>query len=188
MKFLRGMAAIAGEYDGFVVDIWGVIHDGVAPIAGAPDCLERLHAAGKRVVLLSNAPRRAAIVARQLEAMGIPAGHYGAIVTSGEASHLLLRDRPDARSRALGTRMVYIGPERDLSLIEGLGLTVVDDPAQAGFVLVTGPDHLADPAEAVAYDPVLQRCAAHRLPMICTNPDLEVIVGRRRVFCPGALA
>jgi HAD superfamily hydrolase (TIGR01459 family) len=109
-------------------------------------------------------------------------------VTSGEASHRLLRDRPDPWSQKLGDRMFYIGPERDLGLTTGLPLTTVADPADATFVLVTGPDHLAPVEDAGRYDPLLERCAAHNLPMICTNPDLEVLVGDQRVFCAGTLA
>ncbi len=188
MNFLDGFAALADDYDGFVLDLWGVIHNGVAPIPGAPECLERLHAAGKRVVLLSNAPRRSAVVARQLDRMGIPASHFAGIMTSGEASHIMLRDRPDGWYESLGDRLFYIGPQRDLSLIDGLKLTVVADPEDASFVLNTGPDHLADPSEAGQYDPVLERCAARQLPMLCANPDLEVIVNGARVFCAGTLA
>ena len=188
MKILDGFAEIAGEYDGFILDLWGVIHDGVNPIPGAPECLLRLHEAGKRTVLLSNAPRRSAVIAYQLGKMGIPDDHYSGIMTSGEASHLMLRDRPDAWYEALGDRMFYIGPERDLNLVDGLELTVVDQPEDASFVLNIGPDHLCDPSEAAAYDPVLERCAAIQLPMICANPDLEVIRGGVRVLCAGALA
>ena len=188
MRFLDGFREIADAYDGFILDLWGVVHDGVAPLPGAPECLRRLHEQGKPVVMLSNAPRRADVVARQLERMGIPPAHYTGIMTSGEASHRLLRDRPDAWSQALGDRMFYIGPERDLGLTTGLPLTTVADPADASFVLVTGPDHLGPLEDAARYDPVLERCAAHSLPMICTNPDLEVIVGGQRVFCAGTLA
>ncbi|GAC1342725.1 MAG: TIGR01459 family HAD-type hydrolase [Acetobacteraceae bacterium] len=188
MKFLEGFAEIAGEYDGFVLDLWGVVHDGVNPIAGAPECLAALHAAGKRVVLLSNAPRRGSVICRQLEKMGIPAAHYSGVMTSGEATHLVLRDRPDAWYRALGERVFHIGPERDRTLVDGLEIQSVDDPAEATFVLNLGPDHLADPSESSKYDPVLQRCAEHQLPMICANPDLEVIRGGVRVMCAGMLA
>lgn len=188
MRFLNGFGEIADDYDGFILDIWGVIHNGVAPIEGAPDCLERLSRTGKPIVLLSNAPRRAAVVGRQLARMGIPPTNYTGIMTSGEASYLLLRDRPDDWSRGLGNRMFYLGPDRDLGLTEELDLARVDDPAQASFILNTGPDHLAPVEDASRYDPLLERCAAARLPMICTNPDLEVIVGGQRVFCAGTLA
>jgi len=188
LKFLTGFAEIAGEYDGYILDLWGVIHDGVNPIPGAPEALARLHEAGKRAVLLSNAPRRAEVIGRQLRTMGIPDEHYTGIMTSGEASHWVLRDRPDAWYQALGDRVYHLGPARDRNLVEGLGLADVEDPAAASFVLNTGPDHLADPSEADAWDPVLERCAAAGLPMICANPDLEVIRGGVRVLCAGTLA
>ncbi|MBV8914836.1 MAG: TIGR01459 family HAD-type hydrolase, partial [Acetobacteraceae bacterium] len=188
MRFLTGFAEIAGEYDGFILDLWGVIHDGVNPIPGAPEALARLHEGGKRAVLLSNAPRRAEVIRRQLRKMGISDAHYTGVMTSGEATYLVLRDRPDRWYRALGDRVFHLGPERDRNLVDGLALTDVDDPAAATFVLNTGPDHLADPAEAASWDPVLERCAGAGLPMICANPDLEVIRGGVRVLCAGTLA
>ena len=188
MRFLDGFAAIAADYDGFVCDLWGVIHDGVNPLAGAPDCLRHIEAAGKRVVLLTNAPRRADAIIKQLRKMEIGDALYDGVMSSGEAVHVMLRDRPDAWYRSIGTRMFYIGPERDLAVVDGLDITQVDDPADATFVLNAGPDHLVDPAEAAAWDPVLARCAEHGLPMICANPDLEVIRGGVRVLCAGTLA
>ncbi|MDP9096450.1 MAG: TIGR01459 family HAD-type hydrolase [Pseudomonadota bacterium] len=188
MRFLDGFAEIAGEYDGFILDLWGVVHDGVEPIPGAPDCLRHLEAAGKRVVLLTNAPRRADAIIAQLRKMGIDDAHYDGVMSSGEAVHLMLRDRPDEWYRSIGTRMFYIGPDRDLSVVAGLDITRVENPADATFILNTGPDHLVDPEAAAAWDPVLARCAEHRLPMICANPDLEVIRGGVRVLCAGTLA
>lgn len=188
MRQLRGFGEIAGEYDGFVVDLWGVVHDGVRPYEGAPACLARLAAAGKRCVMLSNAPRRADAVQRQLRRMGIPDEHYAGIMTSGEATHAALRDRPDDWYRALGDRVLHIGPERDRGLLAGLGLTVADAPAEASFVLNTGPDDLGDPSSVAAFEPVLRACAAAGLPMLCANPDLEVIRGGVRIICAGALA
>lgn len=188
MRFLDGFAAIAADYDGFICDLWGVIHDGVDPLEGAPECLRQIEAAGKRVVLLTNAPRRADAIIRQLRKMGIADNLYDGVMSSGEAVHLMLRDRPDEWYRSIGNRMFYIGPDRDLSVVAGLDITRVDDPADATFLLNTGPDHLVDPDAASAWDPVLARCAEHRLPMICANPDLEVIRGGVRVLCAGTLA
>jgi len=38
MRHLTRFSAIAGQYDGFVLDLWGVIHDGVAAYPGAAEC------------------------------------------------------------------------------------------------------------------------------------------------------
>ena len=188
MRFLNGFSEIVDEYDGFILDLWGVIHNGVAPYPGAPECLAHLRDAGKKIVLLTNAPRRSSVIARQLERMGIDQSLYSGIMSSGEATHLMLRDRPDAWYRNLGDRMFYIGPDRDLGLTDGIALTKTHDPADASFILNTGPDYLRAPSEVGVFDAVLERCAAQQLPMVCANPDLEVIVDGRRVLCAGMLA
>ncbi|MHC4732679.1 MAG: TIGR01459 family HAD-type hydrolase, partial [Planctomycetota bacterium] len=60
-RFSEGLGAIAADFDGFLVDQWGVLHDGATAYPGAQDCLARLTALGKRVVVLSNSGRRAAL-------------------------------------------------------------------------------------------------------------------------------
>ena len=187
MRHLPGMAALAPAYDGFILDLWGVIHDGVRPYPGAVACLQALRAAGKRAVLLTNAPRRAGPIRAQLAAMGIGEALYDGVMSSGEASHLALRDRPTAWAQGLGDRIFHLGPERDLSVLDGLDVTVLASPDEATAVLNTGPDDHR-PAELAAFLPVLRDCAARRLPMVCANPDLEVIRGGLRVICAGTLA
>ncbi|MDW8445351.1 MAG: TIGR01459 family HAD-type hydrolase [Acetobacteraceae bacterium] len=188
MRCLEGFAPLAEAYDGFIVDLWGVVHDGVAPYPGAVDTLRRLKGLGKRVVLLSNAPRRAAAAAAAMRAMGIGTELYDAILTSGEAVHQALRDRTDPWFARLTPPLYHLGPARDRNVFDTLGLAEADKPEEAGFVLNTGPDdHLAGQTLA-QFLPLLERCRAARLPMICANPDLEVIRGGRRVLCAGALA
>jgi HAD superfamily hydrolase (TIGR01459 family) len=188
LQHLTGFAPLADRYDGFILDLWGVIHDGVTLYPGAIDCLRRLRAAGKRSVLLSNAPRRAAVAQAAMRGMGIEDELYTAIVTSGEATHGALRDRPDAWWAALGRLVFHLGPERDRNVMAGLALECRDRPRDAEFVLNTGPDDEHDPTDAAAFDAVLRDCARHRLPMVCANPDLEVIRGGTRIICAGLLA
>jgi HAD superfamily hydrolase (TIGR01459 family) len=188
MILLDGFSAIAARYDGFILDLWGVIHDGVKPYPGAVDCLEHLRAAGKSVVLLSNAPRRSSAAEKMLRRMAISQDLYDSILTSGEAVHLALRDRTDPWFAALGKRVFHLGPQRDRNVVEGLDLALVETPEAADFLLNTGPDDHRSPTDVAAFEAVLQDCARHGLPMICANPDLEVIRGGERVICAGALA
>ncbi|MBV9734603.1 MAG: TIGR01459 family HAD-type hydrolase [Acidisphaera sp.] len=188
MQHLTGFAPLAQRYQGFVVDLWGVIHDGVTPYAGAVDCLERLARAGKPVVLLSNAPRRAGVAREGMRAMGIADRLYTDLLTSGEVTHRLLRDRGDPWFASLGRRVFHLGPARDRNVMHGLDLEPVAEPGAASFVLNTGPDDHRSPTDIAEYEPVLRDCARHRLPMVCANPDLEVIRGGKRVICAGALA
>ena len=183
-----GMAALAPRYDGFILDLWGVIHDGVQPYPGAADCLARLRDAGKRCVLLSNAPRRSHAAEAMLQEMGLARNLYAGLLTSGEAVHLALRDRTDPWFATLGRRVWHLGPDRDRNVIDGLDLERVATPAEAEFVLNTGPDDHRAPTDIASFEDDLVACATHGLPMICANPDLEVIRGGVRVICAGALA
>lgn len=187
MRHLNGFGEIAASYDGFILDLWGVIHDGVTPYPGAIDTLRRLQAMGKPAVLLSNAPRRAAVAQVALRAMGIADTLYSGIMTSGEATHLALAQRSDPWFAELGKRVFHLGPARDRNVIEGLDLVRVETPGEAEFVVNTGPDDLGGASEVDEYEVVLQACRAAGLPMICANPDLEVIRGGVRVICAGAL-
>ena len=187
MRHLDRLGEFSDRYDGFVVDLWGVVHDGVHPLPGAPEALRAMRAAGKHVVLLSNAPRRAAAAAGMLRAMGIADADYDALVTSGEATRDLLLGRDDPFFAALGARVFHLGPERDRNVLDGVAVKVVPSPDEADWVLNTGPD---DEAPAALEDllPALERMRLQGLPMVCANPDLEVIRGGVRVICAGLLA
>ena len=150
----RWHAALAADYDGFILDLWGVVHDGTAPFPGVLDCMGRLVAAGKRVVLLSNAPRRADDVVRRIATIGVPEGLYHGVMSSGEEAWQCLHDRTDPFYAALGRRVLHIGSERDLEIREGLDLDFVATPDEADFILNTGPALWQDTIDD--YAPVLQ--------------------------------
>jgi HAD superfamily hydrolase (TIGR01459 family) len=188
MQHLTHLHDLATRYAGFIIDLWGVVHDGVRPYPGAVDCLQALRDAGKPMVLLSNAPRRAEAAQASMRSMGIADDLYTDVLTSGEAVHLALRDRIDPWFAALGRRIFHLGPPRDRNVFAGLDLQPVAHPRDADFVLNTGPDDEADPTDLAAFEGVLRDCAQARLPMICANPDLDVIRGGVRVLCAGALA
>jgi HAD superfamily hydrolase (TIGR01459 family) len=181
-----GMRDLAPRYDGFIVDLWGVVHDGIKPLPGVVDCLERLIAAGKRIVILSNAPRRAADVIVRITEIGIGPELYHHVMTSGEDTWQHLSQRADAFYAGLGRAVLHLGPPRDHGLHEGLGLVAVDDVAAADFILNTGT--WGWEAETTPYDPVLRDGAARGLPMICANPDLVVRNGDQLAICAGMLA
>ncbi len=188
MEHLTGLAPLAPRYGGFIVDLWGVVHDGIRPYPGAVDCLERLQRAGKRVVLLSNAPRVATVAQAAMREMGIGDDLYNDIITSGEATRDLLARRDDPFFAALGQKLYHLGPARDRNVFAGLGYTPVATPEDADFVLNTGPDETAGLVDLPAYEEILRAARARDLPMLCANPDLEVIRDGVAVLCAGALA
>lgn len=180
LPIIGGVADIADRYDGYIIDLWGVMHDGISAYPGARDCLAALMARGKRICILSNAPRRAAAVAARNAELGIPAALYHGLVTSGEAAWAALGQSP------LGRRACCIMPLRDRPLLEGLDLVEVARPAEADFLLVTGVESARDRVED--FEAVLAEGLAAGRPMLCANPDLEVVRGGVREICAGAIA
>jgi len=157
-----------------------VVHDGVRAFPAAVDCLARLHGQGKRILILSNAPRRAVEVAARSTEIGLPPQVCDFVMSSGEEAWRHLAEH------SAGGRCYHLGPARDLGMREGLDYAFVDDMAAADFILNTGALSAEDTAQT--YDALLRPAAARGVPMICANPDLEVIRGDTREICAGALA
>lgn len=119
---LTSIAGLAPSREVWLTDIWGVIpHNGVAPFAPACEATTKFRLAGGTVILLSNAPRPASSVVTQLDRLGVPRFAWDAILTSGDAARALVG--ADA-----GKRVFHLGPERDLSLYDDLGVTLAGRP------------------------------------------------------------
>lgn len=182
---LGGFSEVAARYDLALIDLWGVVHDGTRPYPQALDCLERMRQAGIERLLLSNAPRRAEAVMRQIEGIGVPRTAYDGVVSSGEITYRALAEGlPTLAGRR---RYRYLGPEKDAHILSGLDYSAVAAIEEAEFLLVTGLRH--DDTETVAdYEAELGAALARGLPLVCANPDLQVMRGPRILYCAGALA
>ena len=185
VPILPGLAALAADYDGYILDVWGVMHQGGSAYPDAIACVRRLREAGKRVVFVSNAPRLAAQVEHVLNGKGVDAALYDAVVASGDAARQALADRGQPPFDGLGTHYHLLGPPASDDVLDGLGYTATDI-ANADFLLGIGLDDGRNTVED--HEPILRAAAARDLPMICVNPDLLVIRLGVREPCAGALA
>lgn len=183
---IAGLSSVVDRYDGFILDLWGCLHDGVKPYPGTVDALRRLRAAGKRLLAVSNGPRRAASVAVTTVQLGIDPALLDGILSAGEVAWQAIVDRPDPWHARLGRRALHIGADRDQGMFEGNGLERSRDVSTADFILLTGP--MDDEWDLPQHEELLQAALARRLPMICANPDLDVIRGDIRLICAGAIA
>ncbi len=187
-RILPGIAPFAACFDGWLLDQWGVIHDGRSLFTEAVEALGRLRGRGARLVLLSNSGRRARHSERHLRGMGFDPELVDGIVTSGEVAWKLLKERDEPPFRDLGRRCFLITRFGDTEVVEGLDLELVDDPAEADFLFLSGVDSPVKPIED--YLPLLERAARRRPPppALCSNPDRMAPEGEGFVFSPGTLA
>ncbi len=176
---VASIAPLAADHEAWLVDVWGVMHNGAAPFHRATDACERFRAQGGSVVLVSNAPRPWQSAAAQLDRIGVPRSAWDALITSGDVARSLI-------GAFAGRPVLHLGPQRDLPIFEGLGVDLVD-AASADAVICTGlyDDESETPED---YLGVLSQCASRDVPMVCANPDLTVERAARIVYCAGALA
>jgi HAD superfamily hydrolase (TIGR01459 family) len=186
IAMLAGIGGIIEHYDGVILDVWGVLHDGAKPFPFVLETLHRLRERGKKSLVLSNAPRRAAPVCKRLGEIGIARELYDHIHTSGEETWQHLTRRDDAFHAALGRLCYHIAPSRESDVLDGLDLDRVDDIAAAEFIYNTGPWGWDE--DVVRDEDMLQAARRRDLPMVCANPDLVVHHLGRRAICAGAIA
>lgn len=183
MKHITSIHDIADHYDAFLIDLWGVMHDGMQLYSGAAAAIDFLHAAGKQVVFLSNAPRRTEKPLETLLAMGIQREQFVALITSGQVAHDALRKNP-----SFGHAYYYLGPSKDEDILHDLeGFVQVSTPQKADFILNTGFE--ADYQPEAEIEPLLRALVSENLPLLCVNPDIEVVKqDGTRLLCAGWVA
>lgn len=178
LKKLDNLTDLDDKYDVILSDVWGVLHNGVSAYKEAATALAGMREAGKTVILITNSPRRKQGVVAQLETLGITSDSYDEVVTSGELTRRLIEKAPK--------KVFFLGPDRDLQLLDGLDVERVDKDATEAIVC-TGffDDEVEKPED---YQDILTEFVAKNLPFICANPDLIVERGERMIPCAGAIA
>ncbi|MBA1338469.1 MAG: Ribonucleotide monophosphatase NagD, HAD superfamily [Pelagibacterales bacterium] len=177
-KLIKGLSQIQSKYDAFLIDLWGVIHNGIEVYPDAIDVLEALNKIKKRFVLISNAPRPSNNVKQFLLKMKMNEIFLQNIFTSGEAALKSLK------KNTYGKNFYHLGPKRDNSLFEGFEENK-KNLEDADFILCTG--FLESNESSLNYYRDLLKNYIH-IKMICTNPDLVVHRGITQEYCAGTLA
>jgi len=185
--YLESLKEITAAYDGFLIDIWGVLHNGVTLYPDVLETLQWLQENNKKTLLLSNAPRRLHLAKQKLADFGLTPLHYGDIYTSGEDCYQALKDRSTPWHQKLGSKFYHVGPERDRTLFFGLD-TYKEVPAirDADFLLLTGTLNPKDTPDN--YKTILSIAYECQIPLLCANPDRYVIYGTEKIICAGKLA
>ena len=179
LRFVENLRDLVGEVDVVLSDIWGVVHNGLESFPEACAALHTFRQQGGTVILITNAPRPADSVQRQLRKLGVADETYDAIVSSGDLTRHFVADHP-------GKKVFWLGPERDNSIYRGLD-PVLGPLEQSDYIICTGPfdDETETPED---YRAMMQQALARKMPFICANPDIVVERGDRLIYCAGAIA
>ncbi|HET7576879.1 MAG TPA: TIGR01459 family HAD-type hydrolase [Sphingomicrobium sp.] len=165
------------KYRLILCDVWGVVHDGVRLYPGAAERLKQWREEGRCVELLTNAPRTAEAVERQLARIGLSREVYDFVVTSGEAGIEALL--------ALGQPVGFVGTAGDRQVLEGRGVRIAEGEDFAELACTGTEEGRPDPRQ---YRPDLDRWVERDVHMHCLNPDRMVVRGGVPEACAGAIA
>jgi HAD superfamily hydrolase (TIGR01459 family) len=192
-QIITHFSEIMPRYRAIFCDLWGCLHNGVAPFPAAVAALQAYRAQGGTVVLVTNAPRPKTSVAAQLDRLGVPRDCYDEIATSGDSAQYAMI------TGAVGRRVYHIGPmEKDRAFFTEFAADLADTVKreapieivpldQAEGIVCTGPnDDLTETPED--YRATFLLAKTKGLKLLCANPDLVVDLGDKRIYCAGALA
>ena len=179
LHFVERLRDLVGGTEVVLSDIWGVVHNGLEAFPEACEALHTYRQRGGTVILITNAPRPADSVQRQLRKLGVADDTYDAIVSSGDLTRHFVADHP-------GKKMFWLGPERDSSIHRGLN-AVLAPLEQADYIVCTGLfDDETESAED--YRGMMLQARERKLTLVCANPDIVVERGDRLIYCAGAIA
>jgi HAD superfamily hydrolase (TIGR01459 family) len=179
LRFVERLRDLVAGVDVVLSDIWGVVHNGLVAFPEACEALHAFRRQGGTVILITNAPRPADSVQRQLRKLSVADDIYDAIVSSGDLTRHFVADHP-------GRKMFWIGAERHSSIHRGLN-PVLAPLEQADYIVCTGLfDDETESAED--YRGMMLQARERNLPLICANPDIVVERGDRLIYCAGAIA
>lgn len=173
------LGPLSPHYAVILCDIWGCLHNGVAAFPAAVQSLQRWQDEGRIVILLTNAPRPAESVRKQLDRLGIPARCYNAVVTSGDTG--LAAARADYPEQAFH----FIGSSADRDIIAETGIKLSSGNPHNPAICTGFHDGYVD--DIAHHESEMQQMLIHNAIMLCLNPDRMVIRGTRAELCAGAL-
>ena len=180
-KKLETLKEIEDNYNVFFIDLWGVIHNGIELFEFVSSSLMRLKDKKKKIIFITNAPRRALVISQQLQQFGLSKNNYDYIVSSGEITWISLKKNYEKK------KCFLIGPPRDYHLVEGLDVEIVEDLSLGvDLIINTGP--WGDNDKLENYTKLLNDLFKFNPLMICSNPDKTVIRGKNFMICAGLLA
>ena len=181
-----GLGEIADNYDTFVIDLWGVMHNGVTVFPEAMRALQELRNASKTIAFLSNAPRRNSTAVAQLLERGIKRQEYDHIMTSGEFCHFSLKNDSVEAIQDLGKNCYHIGATKDYCLFTEIDLKKVEQLEESDFILNSGTPGWE--TDVTVYREFLGKAMERGMPMVCANTDMYVPYKGELAICAGAIA
>ena len=190
MQLLKGIREIINKYEVFILDQWGVIHDGNKGYFHAIKCINYLKANNKKLIIISNSSKRKQSSINRLPILGFDSDLFDEVITSGEMIWQTIAVTLDKYGDNLKKCFhIFDNTKEDgIKYRDGLkNVEFVNDISDANFILACTPYQNSIPMD---YIPILNKAYKNKIPMFCANPDFETVekVNKKNIFCMGTIA
>ena len=176
---------LAGQFDAFFIDQFGVIMDASGPYPFAVDAIKRLSQYNKPIVLLSNSGKRAKENCERLERLGFELSLFTAVITSGEVAYWTIKNKIED-SVFIEPKIYLISRDADTSPINGLSCEIAKNTDEADYLIIAGSESDRNPLNY--YISLLEPMAKKGVPAFCTNPDVAMLTPNGTSFGAGLIA
>ena len=185
---INSIKEIIHKYENYIIDQWGVIHNGEIAYKHAIDTIDYLKRKNKNLFIISNSSKRKKSSEEKLPKLGFDKSSFTNVQTSGEMIWKFIHDKHKKDEYKKKCFHIYDDTKEDgLLFREVLNLSFVDIIDDADFILACTPFINLQPID---YIPILDKAINQRLIMYCANPDFETIQNdnNKNIFCMGAIA
>ncbi|MBL0690845.1 MAG: TIGR01459 family HAD-type hydrolase [SAR324 cluster bacterium] len=182
-RYIDSIKEVVDNYDCFIIDQWGVLHDGEKPYYGAIEMLEFLKGAKKIIMVLTNSGRRSAENFQKLADIGFDIKLFDEVLSSGEAFFLYNNTTQFSFTKGKAFH-ISSGENPQNNTYEGLKFTTNIEKAR--WIFLSGINFNAN---LTYYKKILASANQAKLPLICVNGDYVIVNPNRQTFVgPGQLA
>jgi HAD superfamily hydrolase (TIGR01459 family) len=177
-KEILNFQAISANYEVFLFDVVGVIHNGVEAFPYAIEAVNSIPR-DKKVIFLSNMPRPGAQTREKLINLGI--NRPFEVLTSGDVTRELLL------TTYAGKKIYHWGAERNSDIDAGLKLNLVENIEESELVLLTA--FLREGDDEIPHNDLIDKIIQSNIPVLCANPDKIAMHGGTAIHkCAGSIA
>ena len=189
-KIIDSLSIVLNLYDVFILDQWGVMHDGYYGYDNAIKTVEKLIAENKQLIIISNSSKRKISSINKLNSLGFKKDHFIEVMTSGE----MIWQEISHSINNYGSNLKNCFHIYDSSKEDGLEFRIglekfnfVSNVNDANFILACTPFENTEPID---YIPILKDALDMNIVMFCANPDFITIAKNndKNIYCMGTIA
>ena len=189
-KIIKSIGDIISLYNVFILDQWGVMHDGYQGYDCAINSVEKLIEENKKLIIISNSSKRKTSSISRLKSLGFDKNHFIEVMTSGEMIWQEISTSIDNYGNNIKNCFhIYNSSKEDgLEFRNGLEkFNFVSNISEANFILACTPFENTEPID---YIPILKDAVDMNLVMFCANPDFVTIEKNndKNIYCMGTIA